>query len=94
LGDRREVAWYLEIFAAAEAGQGDAGRAARLWGASDRLLERVGSPLLPEARILRDRYFDSARESLGEGPFEAALSEGRAMSLKQAVQYALEDGYT
>ena len=91
LGDRREVASYLEIFAASEAGQGDAGRAARLWGAADRLLESVGSPLLPEGKILRDRYFDSVKESLGEGPFQAALSKGRAMSLTQAVQYALAE---
>jgi len=91
LGDRREVALYLEIVAAAEAGQGDVARAARLWGASDRLLESVGSPLQPENAMLRDRYFDSAKESLGENPFQAALSEGRAMSLKEAIQYALED---
>jgi len=94
LGDRREVAWYLEIFAAAAAAQGESGGAARLWGASDRLLESVASPLLPEAKLLRDRYFDSAKESLGEGPFQAALSEGRAMPLNQAVQYALEDSST
>jgi tetratricopeptide (TPR) repeat protein len=91
LGDRREVAWYLEIFAAAAAAQGESGRAARLWGASDRLLDSVGSPLLFEAQSLHDRYFDGAKESLGEGPFHAALSEGRAMSLTQSVQYALQN---
>jgi non-specific serine/threonine protein kinase len=88
LGDVREVAWYLETFAAAHAAQGDAGRAARLWGAADRLLESVGSPLLPLG-MLRDRFWDRARESLGEPAFQAALSEGRAMSQAQAVQYAL-----
>jgi non-specific serine/threonine protein kinase len=68
LGDRREIAYYLEIFAAAAAGQGDAGRAARLWGASDGLLESVGSALLVHAKLLHDRYFDGAKASLGEGP--------------------------
>ena len=91
LGDCREVALYLEIFAAAEAGEGHAGRAARLWGASDRLLESVGSPLQPENAMLRDRCFDSAKESVGERLFQAAVSEGRAMSLREAIQYALED---
>ena len=43
---------------------------------------------------LRDRYLNGARESLGEPAFHAALSEGRAMSLKQAIQYALEDSHT
>jgi len=91
LGDRREVALYLEICAAAEAGQGNVARAARLWGASDRLLESVGSPLQPENAMLRDRCFDSAKESLGESLFQAALSEGRTMTLRKAIQYALED---
>jgi hypothetical protein len=91
LGDRREVALYLEIFAAAEAGQGDVTRAARLWGASDRLLESVGSPLQPENAMLRDRYFENAKTSLGDAAFQGALTEGRAMALTQAIQYALSE---
>jgi len=90
LGDRRGVAWCLDIYAAAAAAEGEAGRAARLWGASDGLLEIVGAPLLPQNIWLRDRYFDSVKESLGDGSFQAILSEGRAMSLKQAIRYAVE----
>jgi non-specific serine/threonine protein kinase len=90
LGDVREIAWYLEIFAAIQAAQGDAGRAARLWGALDRLLESVGVPLMPEF-TLREPYLNGARESLGEPAFQDALSEGRAMSLAQAVDYALAE---
>ena len=91
LGDRREVALYLEICAAAEAGRDDFARAARLWGASDRLLESVGSPLQPENAMLRDRYMEGAQVSLGDNAFQAASSEGRAMSLSEAIHYALED---
>jgi non-specific serine/threonine protein kinase len=91
LGDVREIAWYLEIFAATQAAQGDAGRAARLWGALDRLLESVGVPLMPEF-TLREPYLNGARESLGEPAFQDAMSEGRAMSLAQAVDYALAAG--
>jgi predicted ATPase len=90
LGDIREIAWYLEIFAATHAAQGDAGHAVRLWGALDRLLESVGAPLMPEFK-LRDFYLNGARESLGEPAFKDAMSEGRAMSLQQAVQYALAE---
>jgi non-specific serine/threonine protein kinase len=90
LEDRREIAWYLEVFAGAEAAQGDAERAARLWGASDRLLESVGTPLLPDIAVHRDRYLESVRNSLGDSAFQAALSEGRAMSVTQAVHYALQ----
>ena len=41
--------------------------------------------------MLRDPYLNGARESLGEPAFQDALSEGRAMSLQQAVQYGLSD---
>jgi predicted ATPase/predicted Ser/Thr protein kinase len=91
LSDHRGTAWCLEAFAAAEAAQSEAARAAHLWGASDGLLEKVGSALPPSIKSFRDRYFDRARESLGDSAFQTALSNGRAMSLTQAVEYALED---
>jgi hypothetical protein len=69
----------------------DLARAARLWGASDRLLESVGSPLQPENAMLRDRYIASAKVSLGDDAFQAALFEGRAMSLNEAILNALEE---
>jgi hypothetical protein len=47
--------------------------------------------LPPSIKSFRDRYFDRARESLGDSAFQTALSNGRAMSLTQAVEYALED---
>jgi hypothetical protein len=79
----------LESLAAADAARGQAVRAARLCGAADQLLESVGVPLNPFFRQLRDRYFGGARKASGERAFEAARSDGRAMSLTQAVQYAL-----
>ena len=87
--DRRGAAWCLESLAAADAAAGHAVRAARLCGAADQLLESVGVPLNPLFRQLRDRYFGGARKASGERAFEAAQSDGRAMSLPQAVQYAL-----
>ena len=89
LSDHRGTAWCLEAFALAEAAQSEAARAARLWGASDGLLESVGSALPPSIKMFRDPYFDKARESLGDSAFQTALSEGRRMSLTQAVEYAL-----
>jgi hypothetical protein len=41
--------------------------------------------------MLRDRYFESAKASLGDAAFQAALSEGRAMALTQAILYALTE---
>ena len=88
-GDRRGVAWCLESLAKMQAAQGQPVRAARLWGALGQLLESVGSVLPPQYMQSRDRYFDSVNDTLGDSAFQMALSEGRAMSLTRAVQYAL-----
>ena len=67
-------------------------RAARLWGASDQLLDSAAALLPPTHKWIRDRHFDGVKEALGDAAFQAALSEGRAMSLRQAIHYALEVG--
>jgi len=36
------------------------------------------------------RVADAAREHLGDGAYNAAREEGRAMSFEEAVTYALE----
>jgi hypothetical protein len=90
-GDRRGIAWSLESLAKAQAAQGQPVRAARLWGALDQLLESVGTFLPPQYTQSRDRYFAAVNDTLGNHAFQMALSEGRAMSLTQAVQYALAE---
>jgi non-specific serine/threonine protein kinase len=89
--DRRGVAWALESLAVVNAAQGQSVRAAHLWGASDQLLESIGAFLPPQYRQIRDRYFGAVKDAFGDASFEAALSEGRATSFTQAIQYALAD---
>jgi predicted ATPase len=91
LSDYRGAAWCLEMLACAAVADDNAARAGRLWGASDKLLENVGSPLPPALQWFRTSYFGVARESLGAGAFEAAVSEGRTMSFTQATRYALAE---
>jgi hypothetical protein len=53
----------------------------------------VGVDLQPADQAEADRYAAIAREQLDEVTFESAWADGRAMSLEQAVAYALgEDG--
>jgi tetratricopeptide (TPR) repeat protein len=91
VGDRRGTAWCLEGLADAQAAQGQAVQAARLWGAVDELLTSIGVALPYSYKWVRDRHFESARASLGALAFETASSEGRAMSLTEAVHYALTE---
>jgi len=90
--DPVRTAWCLDAIAVAQAAQGRPLRSARLWGASDQLLDSAAGLLPPTHRWIRDRYFDAAKDALGDAAFQTALSEGRHMSLKQAIQYALEVG--
>jgi hypothetical protein len=44
----------------------------------------------PDVRIDAEDALVRARAALGEAGFEAAFTEGRAMTVQQAVAYALE----
>jgi predicted ATPase len=74
---------------AAERQPSAAGRAARLFGATEALFEAAGSSLAPADQAEVDRYVALAREQLDEADFAAAWAEGRAMTLQQVVDYAL-----
>ncbi len=92
LGDRRGIAFCLGIVAAADAAENQPHRAARLRGAMDALLEAIGAPMQPTYNTwIGDRAFELVRQTLGPGAYQAALDEGRAMSLTQAVEYVFVD---
>src|SRR5262249_23718913 len=71
LGDRQGLAYSLEAFAALAAAQGQTKRAAREWGASERLRKEINAPLPPNIREKYDRQVASARQALGEEAFSA-----------------------
>ncbi len=66
-------------------------RAARLWGAAERLSEIYGGHIVREGKSTIDyeRTLTAARSQLSEAAWEAAWAEGRAMSPEQTVEYAL-----
>jgi predicted ATPase len=66
-------------------------RAARLLGAAEAVLQRRGYRQGPLERVQLDWSQAAVRGALGDAAFAAALADGRAMSLEQAVSYALEE---
>ncbi len=66
-------------------------RAARLFGAAEALREEIGLSLTSSANARYDYegYLGTARAGLSEAAFDAAWSEGRAMSPEQAIEYVL-----
>jgi non-specific serine/threonine protein kinase len=72
--------------------RGQATFAVRLLGASETALRATGSApyrYIPD-QALQDRIFTAARDALGEAAFDEGWRRGRAMTLEQAVEYALE----
>ena len=56
------------------------------------LLESVGAPIQASYnRWIGNRYLDAMKDCLGDSVFQAALAEGRTMSLSRAIQFGLED---
>ena len=91
LANRREIALSLKGLAAVTAGLGGSLRAARMWGAAERLRMEIGSPLSPFERPCYDRHVAAARAALGDGAaFDRAWQEGHALTLEQALELAFE----
>jgi hypothetical protein len=91
LEDRRGMAFCLECLAEVAAAQDQPARGARLIGAAERLLDRIGASWPPNYAAGRERSMAVSRTALGEEGAVAAWEDGRAMPLEQAVTYALEE---
>jgi predicted ATPase/class 3 adenylate cyclase len=93
VGDRHGIAWVLSNLAIVAGSGGGWERASRLFGAAEALRASVGTSSLslsPAERSAHEAAVASARARLGEDTFAALEAAGRAMSLEQAVAYALE----
>ncbi len=91
LGDRGGIAECLEGLSGIAAAQGESSRAARLWSAAEAVRETIGAPPPPGHRSLYETYLAAARARTDEATWEAARSEGRAMTLDEAVACALSE---
>jgi predicted ATPase/DNA-binding CsgD family transcriptional regulator len=90
LGNPRWIAESFEIWAGIAVLEQDSGRAAHLLGAATALREAAGMPLPPVYRAQYDQVVAKARTQLGDAAFWAAWAAGRALTLEQAIAYALE----
>jgi predicted ATPase/class 3 adenylate cyclase/Tfp pilus assembly protein PilF len=80
----------LEGFACVAGATGGEERAARLWGAAQALQEAKGIPRDPDFLAEADTRISAVRSGMGEEGWEEAWRRGRAMTLDEAVSYALE----
>jgi tetratricopeptide (TPR) repeat protein len=90
IGDRNGMVLSLEALAAACA-IASPDRAARMWGEASQWREETGTTMPPARKPHYDRQVAAARAALGDdAAFDLVWREGRAMTLEQAVRYALD----
>ena len=82
---------FLISAAAVAGGTKQPVRAAKLYGAAQALFGTTDHQIPAFDQAEFDRHIQMARDQLGEARFEALASEGRAMTMEQAIAYALEN---
>jgi hypothetical protein len=88
LGYREMIAYCLKGFAEVSAAQGDAERAARLLGASDRLFADLGAHVEASERATYERTVEELEGALGADAYAEAHADGRALSLDESMALA------
>jgi predicted ATPase/class 3 adenylate cyclase len=86
-----QLVYWVEGFAAVATAKGESARAARLWGATDGLWQRFGLAVSEESRQVRERF---RPEIIPDSPQYEAWAQARAMTLDEALAYALSEETT
>jgi hypothetical protein len=90
LGSRAAVANQFECFAFIAVAEEEPQRAAKLFGAAEALREQAQARMTAQEQIEYDRSLAQLRPMLPEAEFNALWSEGRAMTMARAIQFALD----
>jgi non-specific serine/threonine protein kinase len=94
IGHKSATGFFLNLLAIVAAAEGKLERAGRLFGARESVLETIHARQVHHDVVLRahrERLVAAARSGPESTRFSAALAAGRALSLNQAVAYALAD---
>lgn len=89
MGDERAIAASLAAYGVLAVARAELRRAARLFGASEAFIESIHDFLQYWDREQVRRNVAALRAQLDEATFNAEWAAGRAMTLDQAVEYAL-----
>ncbi len=66
-------------------------RAARLFGAAQALIEAITNRRVPADQIEYQRNLTALRAQLDEAAFQSAWAAGKAMTMEQAIEFAMSD---
>jgi len=90
IGHRAAIAHELECFAFIAKAQEEEQRAARLFGAAEILRENINIPMNPPEHVEYDREVNDLHANMDKSIFENAWAEGRALTMENAIAFALE----
>jgi non-specific serine/threonine protein kinase len=91
IGAKWETTVCLEEMGKVAAAENQPERAARLWGAAEKLRGGIHSSLTPVVRAALEKAIASARMAMGEEAFAAAWATGREMTMEEAIEFALRE---
>ena len=89
--DKLSIASAFDDLAELSCLQGNTIRAVRLYSAAEYLRENIGLHLQPGDPDNHEQDIRMVRNNLNEMEFTKAWAEGRAMTMEQAIEYALEE---
>jgi predicted ATPase/class 3 adenylate cyclase len=92
LGNRAAVAHQLECFGFLALHAEESHRALKLFGAAEALRERIQSPMADEERVEYDAAIAQIHSMPAGTDFSSLWTEGRSMTMEQAIQFALDSG--
>ena len=90
LGNKQGIIECLIALAGVAAAMRQPARAARLLGSSASVREALGLAMWPAGQATYERNLAATRAQLDAAGWRAAWDEGQAMSMGQAIDYALE----
>jgi hypothetical protein len=88
-GDQWAMPYKISALAAVATDRGDFDRAAMLIGAAEAMMEREKADWPPDERPHYERMLTRLPRGLGPDVFERLRAAGRAMSIDEAVEFAL-----
>jgi hypothetical protein len=80
----------LECYAFIAVEEGQPPRAAQLFGAAEALRAKVQSPMADNERLEYNQSVAKLRSMLAEKDFHSLWTDGRVMSMEQAIELALK----
>jgi predicted ATPase/class 3 adenylate cyclase len=90
LGQRAAVAHEVECFAFIAIAEEEPQRAVKLFGAAEALREKAQSPMTDHERLEYDQAVAQVLALLNPSDVNGLWADGRAMTIEQAIAYALE----